>query len=97
ELKERIRLKLEQLCAHLQGAPCDDAWIVQLVAHMEDKPLYLKRCLLAVKQMDKAAIYTIHGFCQRVLKRFAFATGQAFDLDLETDEWQLKQQALQDF
>lgn len=36
---------------------------------------------LALLDFDMAAIYTIHGFCQRVLNRFAFETNQAFDVE----------------
>ena len=31
--------------------------------------------------MDEAAIYTIHGFCQRMLKQFAFDSAVLFDAE----------------
>ena len=31
-----------------------------------------------LSQMDNASIYTIHGFCQRMLKQFAFDSGVMF-------------------
>ncbi|MFA6815501.1 MAG: exodeoxyribonuclease V subunit beta [Lentisphaeria bacterium] len=34
----------------------------------------------ALLDFDLASIFTIHGFCSRVLSRFAFETGQSFDL-----------------
>jgi exodeoxyribonuclease V beta subunit len=40
-----------------------------------------KRLQLALLDFDMAAIFTIHGFCQRVLRRFAFETGQPFDME----------------
>lgn len=39
----------------------------------------------ALLQMDEAAIYTIHGFCQRVLQQHAFESGSYFDLNLVQD------------
>lgn len=46
-----------------------------LCSHEEAK----QRVRLALLDFDLAAIHTIHGFCLRTLKRFAFETGQAFD------------------
>ncbi len=39
----------------------------------------------AVEDFDSSAIFTIHGFCKRVLDRFAFENAAAFDLSLEND------------
>lgn len=44
-----------------------------------------ERLHLALLDFDLAAIYTIHGFCQRVLTRFAFETRQSFDMEPATD------------
>lgn len=38
-----------------------------------------RRLRLAAVGMDEAAIHTIHGFCQRVLREQAFASGEALD------------------
>jgi exodeoxyribonuclease V beta subunit len=35
--------------------------------------------------MDEAGIYTIHGFCQRILSEFAFETKQNFKAELIND------------
>ena len=42
-------------------------------------------------------IYTIHGFCQRVLKDRAFETGSLFDTELVTDQTPLLRQAVEDY
>jgi len=49
----------------------------------------------AILEMDTAAIYTIHGFCQRALQDHAFDSGVLFDTSLEQDTSQLLQQACQ--
>ncbi len=36
----------------------------------------------ALLDFDEASIFTIHGFCSRVLKRFAFECGHPFDAEL---------------
>lgn len=46
--------------------------------------------------MDEASIYTIHGFCQRMLQRFAFDTGAMFSAQLSIDVQDVLQQACED-
>ncbi|MCD8522803.1 MAG: exodeoxyribonuclease V subunit beta [Saccharospirillaceae bacterium] len=46
--------------------------------------------------MDEAAIYTIHGFCQRMLKQFAFDSGVVFNAELVLDSDRYLQQACED-
>ena len=44
-----------------------------------------RRVELALLEFDQAAISTIHGFCRRVLARFAFETGGAFRAEFGDD------------
>ena len=37
---------------------------------------------VAIHDFDEAAIFTIHGFCQRMLHENAFESGSAFDAEL---------------
>ncbi len=55
------------------------------------------RLKLAVRTMDEAAIYTIHGFCQRALSDHAFNSGQPFQVEIASDDSLLWQQALTDW
>lgn len=57
----------------------------------------LKRLKLAIQSFDEAAIYTIHGFCQRALQDFAFESGHFFDMEMVTDEEEIKQAVVDDF
>ncbi len=41
-----------------------------------------KRFEKALQQIESAPIYTIHGFCQRMSREFAFESGQIFDQEL---------------
>jgi len=52
---------------------------------------------VALTSMDEAAIYTIHGFCQRSLTEHAFNSRQAFDIDMITDDSQIWQDAMKDW
>jgi exodeoxyribonuclease V beta subunit len=51
----------------------------------------------ALIDFDKAAIFTIHGFCQRVLHENAFETRNLFDTELITDQTHLIQEVVDDF
>jgi len=54
----------------------------------------LKRALLF---LDEAAIFTIHGFCQRALTQHAFASGLPFNANMSTHSNELILQATQDW
>ncbi len=54
------------------------------------------RLRLELATIDDAAIYTIHGFCQRALQEQAFDSGEAFDVDLVQDDSLRELQAVQD-
>ena len=47
--------------------------------------------------MDEAAIYTIHGFCQRMLAHNAFESGILFEQTMIQDEFPIQKQACADF
>ncbi|KGJ99688.1 exodeoxyribonuclease V subunit beta [Thalassotalea sp. ND16A] len=51
----------------------------------------------ALINLDEAAIYTIHGFCKRVLSQQAFASGVNFNARMEVDDSELALEACQDF
>jgi len=100
ELRERIRQRLAEAAALFAGKKrpaADDDFMRELLDRTANQQEAARRCLAASRQMDQASIYTIHGFCQRALKRFAFAAGQNFELDVETDQSALRDQALKDY
>ncbi|MFQ3206386.1 MAG: exodeoxyribonuclease V beta subunit [Glaciecola sp.] len=51
----------------------------------------------ALLSLDEASIFTIHGFCQRVLKQFAVSLNADLDLELVTDSTELMMQGVQDY
>jgi exodeoxyribonuclease V beta subunit len=81
ELRERIRQRIVELQAQLTELPPPWAQYIQDVA-----PAKL-RLDVAKHWMDQASIYTIHGFCQKVLHEFSVESGQLFQQRfLETAE-----------
>ena len=51
----------------------------------------------AIVDFDKASIFTIHGFCQRILHENAFETGKLYDTELVPDPTELLQEVAEDF
>ena len=85
ELRERIRARLAELLAIYEGMPSDDDFLNRLHARYPDEASR-RRLLLAVHGFDEAAIFTIHGFCQRALQDAAFEAGGDFDSELTADD-----------
>jgi len=48
-----------------------------------------RRLRAAIAAIDEAAIFTIHGFCQRALRDHAFESGQTFTAELTESEQEL--------
>ncbi|APC96870.1 exodeoxyribonuclease V subunit beta [Francisella frigiditurris] len=60
----------------------------------EENYKYLKRALL---EIDEAAIFTIHGFCKKVLSEQAFTSGIEMDVSMEVDTSDILQKVVEDF
>lgn len=96
ELRDRVRARIQEAYAVFRGQPTSDPFLLQLVAETEDHLSAARLLELAARQMDEAAIFTIHGFCQRMLKQHAFESGSLFETELITDDSGLLRQALLD-
>lgn len=97
-IRERLRLSFEDCLRLAAGSEAQDPAFAALVAELDDaEPEALSRWLQAnLAQMDEAAVFTIHGFCQRMLKQFAFDSGVMFDSELVLDADDYLQQACED-
>ncbi|HHQ4567869.1 TPA: exodeoxyribonuclease V subunit beta [Aeromonas hydrophila] len=101
ELRGRIRARIhEARLAFLRGKVVDedkDPLLAELLKEVADHELAARRLLAAERQMDEAAVFTIHGFCQRMLKQNAFESGALFETEFLTDDSQLRLQAVSDY
>lgn len=57
-------------------------WLSQMVLSESELEVLKARLILNLNLMDEASIYTIHGFCQRLLVRFALDTRLDFSANL---------------
>ncbi len=101
ELRSRIRHMVTQA----QTAFCGDAdkpdpFILNLVDKYpdeNDRKRIIRQLNDVLANFDETAIYTIHGFCQRMLADNAFASGSHFDMELIADQTNLEREFARDF
>ena len=90
ELRDRIRATLRAALRLARGedAPSDNQ-AVDLLARWQgleiDRADIARRLDLALLDLDRANVMTIHGFCQRVLGDFAFEGGLPFAFEVAGD------------
>lgn len=104
ELRDRIRSRVREAVTVFEqaaaGTPPDAEPLASLVRRCRDAGTLdatVKHLRNALRGFDEAAIFTIHGFCQRILLENAFESGVAFDAELVTDERPLCTEVVQDF
>ncbi|MDX8409723.1 MAG: exodeoxyribonuclease V subunit beta [Mariprofundales bacterium] len=108
ELRGRIARRLYQarswLLAPAEAAPTEDLFLQQWRDALDDTEhgtvlmeLAEKRLKLALRSMDEAAIFTIHGFCQRALTEHAFNSRQSFEVEMLCDDGLLWESAIKDW
>jgi len=97
ELRDRIRARIVQARHAFLVGSSDDPLMKGLLADLTDHPYYANLLLQALRQMDEAAIFTIHGFCQRMLTQHAFESGSYFETEFVTDESAIRQQVIEDY
>ncbi|MDP6979746.1 MAG: exodeoxyribonuclease V subunit beta [Myxococcota bacterium] len=90
ELRDRIRRRLgEALHAFETGETGDDDVLADLLSRFTtnaQRTLATRYLVDALADFDEAAILTIHGFCQRALREYAFESRSAFDVELLVDQ-----------
>lgn len=100
ELRQRIRERtqswlklLESYQQNRDKSEIKDNELLALLPYLEDHlALAIQRLSFACEYIDKAAIFTIHGFCQRILRQYAFDSGLGFKFELsEQNQEQLRQ------
>lgn len=105
ELRERLRRILgkarDLLEGNLADADADRERIETLVGIARSKKIppeeQLSRLRLALMDFDNAAVFTIHGFCKRVLDRYAFECGHDPGSDLIADESRITESTCMDW
>ncbi|MDW6001675.1 exodeoxyribonuclease V subunit beta [Vibrio mangrovi] len=97
ELKGRIRERIHEARLAFARSHSDDSLLQLFLDEIPDHAAAADVLLQAEREMDTAAIYTIHGFCQRMLVQNAFESGSRFHHEFITDESRLKAQVVADY
>ncbi|MBS0624704.1 MAG: UvrD-helicase domain-containing protein [Verrucomicrobia bacterium] len=74
ELKERIRSNIEKAIAQLNSQEIQWEYLTPYCGQTAS----IRRLRDALNGFDQSQIFTIHGFCHRMLKEFAFEAGLRF-------------------
>ena len=97
ELRERIRKRLSDVAGVLSGEMVADEELELDLLTRFDGTDAARRLELALRNFDLAQVFTIHGFCQRMLGRNGFECSALFDTQLEPDLSDLRRQVCVDF
>lgn len=100
ELRERLQSFLFEVDAVLRGNATASGPLATVLARANERlgatrlQQIVRRALL---HSDEAAIYTIHGFCQRALQENAFAADVAFESELCAEPQSILRELVRDF
>ncbi|PIE72181.1 MAG: exodeoxyribonuclease V subunit beta [Deltaproteobacteria bacterium] len=103
ELRNGIRKRLLEaralLLSSMQGEVAHDVdqTLLRWCDGLADKREAISRLELALCDIDRLAIFTIHGFCQKMLRDHALESGQIFQLELQTDTTRVQTEIAEDF
>lgn len=104
ELKRRIR---RLLCLALDSFRCgekaaaEDISVIKSLLEkyptQKERDEICRQLAMAIAGFDEVAIYTIHGFCQRILTENAFECGMLFDVEFIASQRRLENEFVGDF
>jgi len=96
ELRGRIDVFIRLALSDWDNLCEEDSYFATLDKRIEkpQREFLLKRALLF---LDEAAIFTIHGFCQRVLNQYAFTSGLPFNANMAANSSEITLQVCQDW
>ena len=105
ELRDRIRARLAEAARYFREEPNgiqslkDTDLLYKLRAEYpaSEWPASAHKLELAAEWMDEAAVSTIHGWCNRMLREHAFDSQSLFTQNLETDQSELRSEVVRDY
>ncbi|MDZ7332855.1 MAG: exodeoxyribonuclease V subunit beta [candidate division KSB1 bacterium] len=97
ELRDRIRKFLRKAVRAFAEQGSDEQFFDQLVQKYGSNRSCMLALRNAIRDFDQAAIFTIHGFCNRMLNENAFESRVLFDTELISQTDHLNQEIVNDF
>lgn len=96
ELKTRVRKRVLEAKRAFE-IPSSDLFLRNLVEVSSDKKQDKHLLINALRMVDQACVYTIHGFCAKVLKEYPFECGSTFNQEISDEKSRFVQTACEDF
>ena len=96
ELRDRTRTRLREALDGLRQGDSEDKVVAKFLA-TGDVARGLLEVNQAVQNFDEAQIFTIHGFCQRVLRDNAFESELLLEMELLPDPSPILEEVARDF
>ncbi len=97
ELRGRIRELVYEVWNYLTDANIENTQLDDLFLQFRQNGKAIFALQEALINFDEASIYSIHGFCQRVLNSFPVETNSLLQQHIVPDERELEQIAVRDF
>ncbi len=99
ELRDRIRLRLNRGAAYFRGHATEDTELQKISEtwSRDQREEAAKRLENASESMDEATIFTIHGWCLRTLRRYAYESGIGDARDIGDDSRDLLAEVVRDY
>ncbi|MFA6413573.1 MAG: UvrD-helicase domain-containing protein, partial [Syntrophales bacterium] len=97
ELRDRIRRQIRAAIVAMENGTTGDEFVGGLIRDLAHPEEGLRLLKAALRNFDEAPIFTIHSFCQQVLREHAFESLSLFDTELITDERPLAEEIVEDF
>lgn len=99
ELRERIREKIHTArdLFSQESSSSEDPFLQSLLENHPDQQVVQKQLSMALGGFDEAAIFTIHGFCRKMLIDFAFESQSNFNMELIKNQDNLLSELGRDF
>ena len=95
DLRGRVRERIHATLTAFEEGRCDDP-VLRVIVARHDRADGIARLQAALSDFDRAAIYTIHAFCQRALVEFAFQSGEPFAVEFVEGADELCEELCQD-
>ena len=100
ELRGRLRQRVADALVVFEeegDAPPEDPFLRALLDACSERDVAAAQLRAALARFDEAAVFTIHGFCQRMLVERAFDSGARFAQEFVLDDREYRQRAARDF
>ncbi|PPI86399.1 exodeoxyribonuclease V subunit beta [Candidatus Pantoea edessiphila] len=97
ELRNRISNDIHQLRLSCIRGESSNPMHQLLIEQIQDRHKAIERLLFAEQNISNAAIYTMHGFCRKIIKSFVYDLNTLFKNEILSDEYILLKKLTSDF